>query len=124
VVNDAERAWVRDSLVWAVRFIAAEPDASLELIERERISIDELALTLDDYLPLAREEGLVGTDAMEVLDEIDAVFDAMSGPEHADQWTDVTVRSGAEWAAQRERARQVLRLMGEPRADEELSGHI
>ena len=123
-MNEKERTWVRDSLVWAVRFIAAEPDASLELIERERISIDELALTLDDYLPLARQEGVVGADAMEILDEIDAVFDGMSGAEHADQWTDVAVRSGAEWAAQRERARQVLRLMSEPRADEDLTGHI
>jgi hypothetical protein len=33
----------------------------------------------------------VGAEAMEVLDEIDAAFDAMSGPEHADQWTDVAV---------------------------------
>lgn len=123
-MDETERAWVRASLIWAVRFIAAEADASLALIERERISVDELALTLDDYLPLARQEGVVGPEVMAVLDEIDSVFDAMSGPEHADQWTDVAVRSGAEWAAQRERARQALRLMGESRADDELSGHI
>ena len=61
---------------------------------------------------------------MAELDEIDSVFGAMSGLEHADQWTDVAVRSGAEWAAQRERARHVLRLMGEPRSDEDLAGHL
>lgn len=123
-MNDTGRAWVRDQLVWAVRFIAADPDVSLALIERERISIDELALTLDDYLPLARREGVVEADAMALLDEIDSVFGAMSGLEHADQWTDVAVRSGAEWAAQRERARRALDLLGEPRADEDLAGHI
>jgi hypothetical protein len=123
-VDETERAWALDRLIWAVRFIAAEPDASLALIERERISVDELALTLEDHLPVARQEGVVGTDVLAALEEIDSVFDAMSGPEHADQWTDVAVRSGAEWVAQRERARQVLRLMGEPRADDELTGHI
>lgn len=109
---------------WAVRFIAAEPDPALALIEREHLHIEELALTLQDTLPMARQERVVGKDVMAILEEIDAVFVVMGGPEHADQWTDVAVRSGAEWAAQRERARQVLRLIGEERADGELTGHI
>jgi len=64
------------------------------LIERERLHIDELALTLGECLPLGRQERMVGAAALATLDEIGAVFVAMSG----DQRTDVGVRSGAEWA--------------------------
>lgn len=123
-MDETERARIRDGLLWAVRFIAAEPDPALALIERERLLIDELALTLADFLPAARQEGVVGEEVLAALDTIDSVFDAMNGPEHGEQWTDVAVRSGAEWAAQRERARDVLRLLGEARADDDLSGHI
>jgi len=123
-VDDTERARIRDRLIWAVRFIAAEPDPALALIEREHIHVDEFALTLDDWLPVARQERVVEPSVMVLLDEIDSVFESMSKPEHADQWTDVAVRSGAEWAAQRERARDVLRLLGVGRADDDLAGHL
>jgi hypothetical protein len=123
-VDDGTRDSIRERLIWAVRFIAAEPDAAIALIEREHLHIDELALVLDDVLPVARLEGVVPPDALAILDEIDSVFDAMSGEAHTEQWTDVAVRSGAEWGAQRERAREVLRLLGASRADEELAGHV
>jgi hypothetical protein len=124
VVDATERARIRDRLMWAVRFIAAEPDFALALIEREHLHVDELALALQDSLPIARQQRVVGEDVLAIVAEIEAVFAAMTGGKHADQWTDVAVRSGAEWAAQRERARTVLRLMGVPRADDDLAGHI
>ena len=123
-MDDGTRDSILDRLTWAIRFIAADPDFALALIEREHLHVDEFALTLGDWLPLARQEGVVGKDVLAVLDEIDGVFEAMSGAGHADQWTDVAVRSGAEWAAQRERARNALRLMGVSRADNDLAGHI
>lgn len=123
-MDDTERARVLERLIWAVRFIAADPDPALALIEQEHLHVEELALTLDDWLPLARQEAVVGKAVLAVLDEIDGVFEAMSGTGHADQWTDVAVRSGAEWAAQRDRARNVLRLMGVSRADDDLAGHV
>ncbi len=58
-MDDAARARIRDRLIWAVRFIGAEPDPTLALIEREHLHVDELALTLEDVLPVARQERIV-----------------------------------------------------------------
>jgi hypothetical protein len=45
----------------------------------------------------------------------------MSEPGNDEKWTDQTLRTSAEWALQRERARNVLAALGKSRADDDLS---
>jgi hypothetical protein len=115
-------------MVWALRWVAAEPEAALAPLRGTDgawiMSPDEIAITLEDWwLPLKARD-VLAPEVKDAISEIDAAFNAMSGRNQPDDWTPEAVRSSQDWAAQRKRARDVLALLGEPRADDDLSGHV
>jgi hypothetical protein len=123
-VDDGQNPDRFDKLVWAIRWLAAEPAAALAVVDDPRIVPDEIALDLDWWLDVAVGHGLVKSPALEILTEIDETFTRMSGPENARHWTPEAVTSSKEWADQRDRARNALGLLGRDRADNDLGGHV
>jgi hypothetical protein len=120
-IDDATRAGARDELVWALRWLAAEPQAALSAVPEVPIcTADEIALDLNHWFEFARAEHLVDLPVLALLEEIDREFLLMSGQPAADLWTDEALAASPEWQKQRGRARRALTLMGEERADEEL----
>jgi hypothetical protein len=124
LVDDGEKEGIVERLVWTVRWLAAEPNAALNVVDDPRIVPAEIANDLDTWLEVASEHGLVEGRAHDVLTQIDETFSLMSGEENAHHWTPEAVRSSREWAEQRERARTVLALLGQERADGDLRGRV
>lgn len=114
---------LRDRLLWSIRWLAADPEKALSAAPGTVVA-DEIALDFNHWLSVGVGHGLVDEAALKILTVIDAEFDAISGERNADQWTPEAVATSAVWKAQRDRARQVLALMGEARADDDLPGHI
>ena len=113
--DDGLNGWRRQELVWALRWLAADPEAAIAAYDGIIVA-DEIALDLNHWYEVSREWGLLDEPTAEALRVIDDTFDAMSdvGPH---LWTDDAICNSAEWAAQRERARAALVRLGEPRAD-------
>jgi hypothetical protein len=132
VMSDARSA--RERLIWALRWIAADPELALRAMDGAFMNApardnsgyvpDELALTLEDALRVARSMEILTPELEEAVGEMDRVFDSISGAENAEHWTPEAVRTSRVWAEQRDRARKALALMGEPRADHDLPGHV
>ena len=118
-MDDPLNAWRRQELLWSLRWLAAEPEAALAAVPGISTA-DEIALDIGDWLELARQWNLLDERVLGLVAEIDLQFDAMSKPGNEDQWTDQALRTSAEWAMQRERARTVLTALGESRADADL----
>ena len=116
--------WRYEQLVWVMRWLAAEPDAALAAVEDPRIAPDEIALSLDDVLVVGDLGEVVNQPALDLVLVIDQTFDEMSGQEHAELWTLEALTSNALWTLQRDRARDVLQVLGEQRADDDLRGHV
>ncbi len=112
-----------DQLLWILRRLAAEPEHAFAGYPDRRLLPDELANDLDDRLTVVSANKLLAPALLAALHEIDDQFSEMSGEEHAELWTPEAISSHPLWAAQRERARAVLALMGEQRRDGELSEH-
>ena len=120
--DDGLNAWRREQFVWALRWLAAEPEAALAVGREIPIcTADEIALDLNHWFEVARDWGLLEPPVAVVIEEIDREFEAMSGQEHAELWTEEALGTSPEWQKQRERARKALELMGEARADAELT---
>lgn len=116
--DDGDNDWRRRELIWALRWLAAEPDAALAA-HAGIVTADEIALDVAHWLQVALTWGLLDEASAQAVRSIDDTFTAMSdaGPE---LWTDEALRLSPEWDEQRERARAVLSLLGESRADAEL----
>lgn len=97
---------------------------ALRVATDPRIVPDEIAVDLHDWIEVLRPYELLDRQALDVLTEIDDQFDVMSGEEKAHLRTPDAFASNLEWRAQRERARTVLQLLGESRADDELIGRL
>lgn len=123
-MDDGQNHARYEMLVWTVRWLAAEPAAALSVVEDPRIVPDEIAEDLDHWLEVTRGYGLVEGPALELLTQIDETFSRMSGQENAHHWTPAAVASSPEWAEQRDRARTVLALLGQGRADDDLRGRV
>jgi hypothetical protein len=115
-------SWRYDQLVWNTRWLAAEPE--MTLAAEPRVGPDEIALCLDDILAIEPLEEIVAPALAEMVTEIDRAWTEMTDSGRDDLWTAAAVRSSPEWAAQRERARAVLRALNEPRDDAGLPGHV
>lgn len=126
--DDVNRRGLREMLVWAVRWVAADSDAALAPLRDSKGTVvmepDEIALTLDDAWLPSQGQALIPEKAEAVVAEIDRVFGTISGAEHSDLWTEEAVKSSAIWSRQRSLARTALDLMGEERADAELRFHV
>jgi hypothetical protein len=118
-MDDPLNAWRRQELVWALRWLAAEPEAALAAVPGV-VTADEIALDIDHWLEVARGWGLLDEGALTLVVEIDRQFDAMREPGGEDLWTDQAILTSSAWAVQRERARAALAALGESRADGDL----
>lgn len=133
-MTESERDRGRENLVWAIRWLAADPEPALRALDaaflhepagdRSAYVPDEIALTLGDCLEVARRWDLITPDIDAMLGEIDQTFGSISGSENAEHWTPMAVASSPLWAEQRSRARLVLAAMGQERADGDLPGHV
>lgn len=113
--DDGLNPWRRQELIWALRWLAADPEAAIAAYDGV-VTADEIALDLNHWYEMIRAWGLLDDPTAEELKAIVETFDAMNdvGP---DLWTDEAIRSSIEWAEQRERARAALVRLGESRAD-------
>jgi hypothetical protein len=116
--DDGPNRWRRQELIWALRWLAAEPEAAIAAYDRI-VTADEIALDMNDWYEVARDWGLLDEVTGVALKVIDAEFEAMSDA-GANLWTDEAIRLSPEWARQRERARDALAHMGVSRADADL----
>ena len=117
---DDQEAGIHEKLVWALRWIAAEPEAAIAALGG-RMDPVEIALTLEDWWLVIKERETFDAELQARISEMDATFQAISGPDQGDHWTDDAVRSDPIWATQRDRARLALALMGEHRDDDGLT---
>lgn len=116
--DDGLNAGRVEELRWALRWLAAEPDAAISAFDGIVVG-DEIALDLNWWYEVTLNWGLLDDETAAAIKAIDDQFTAMSevGP---DLWSDDAIRYSPEWAAQRERARRVLLRLGVPRADDEI----
>ena len=121
-------AWIRERLLWSLRWIAAEPDAQLVPLKdangRWRMGIDEIALTLEDVWVVIEANTYFDEETRARIAEIDAMFGSISGMENEAHWTEEAIASDAVWVRAREKARTLLATLGESRDDEHLTGHV
>ncbi len=121
--QERANAWIADELLWTLRRLAAEPEQAFAGYLDRRLLPDELANDLDQWITVAASNGLLSPEPLAALRGIDHRFAQMSGTEHAKLWTPEAFVSHPFWAAQRERARAVLTLLGKQRRDDELVHH-
>jgi hypothetical protein len=114
------RAWIYERLVWSLRWLAAEPEAALVALDRGFPPDVEMAETLADVLP-ALGPDIVDQHALDAIRAIDDAFGLMARQEEL--WTAEAVRTHDLWRHQRERARAVLVMLNEERADDQLHGN-
>jgi hypothetical protein len=118
-VDDGLNEWRRQELLWSVRWLAAEPEAALAAVPGV-VTADEIALDLEHWTEIAKGWGLVSGPVEALLDEIGREFTAMTEADRPDLWTDDAVAFSPQWREQRRRARELLRELGEERADHQL----
>lgn len=118
-LDDGLNAWRSQELLWTLRWLAAEPDATLEAVSDICIA-DEIALDVDHWYELATQWGLLDRESAALIGAIDEEFRAMTERDDPTLWTDEAIRSSAIWASQRTRARAALASMSAERADSEL----
>jgi hypothetical protein len=118
-VDDGLNEWRRQELLWSLRWLAADPEAALAAVPGV-VTADEIALDLEHWTEVAKGWGLVSGTVEALLDEIDREFAAMTEADRPDLWTDDAIALSPEWGEQRRRARELLRELGEERADHQL----
>jgi hypothetical protein len=123
-MDDGHNASRRGRLIWSIRWLAADPEATLGAVEDPRTVPDEIAEDFDHWLEVCRHWDLIDDPVLDILETIDQTFQDMSGIHHADQWTPEALTTSEAWAVQRTRAREALTMLGEERADEDLRGHV
>lgn len=119
--DEERRAWIYKRLVWALQWLAAEPEVALVALDPGFPADVEMAETLADVLT-AIGPGDVDQHALDPIKEIDEAFQAMAGK--SEFWTADAVRTHEIWRRQRERARAVLAMLNEDRADDQLHGNV
>lgn len=119
--DDGSNWWRFRELLWTLRWLAAEPDAAIAAAPKYCV-VDEIATDIEHWMMVARGWDLVDPSVLARIEEIDrefaAMFEANWTDNHRDE--DRVLLSSPAWARQRDRAREVLALMGEERADSEL----
>src|ERR1700754_1824521 len=82
---------------WCVRALAQDAETQRALYPDFACVADELALEFDEYLR-AIEDDLGALPASELIRALDDKLTAMSGPAHADLWTEEALSAAVEWA--------------------------
>ena len=93
---------------------AEAPDQIRYLRLRGRVSVDELALELDDVLRLVwipLEAGRVAEEQLVGARLVDDMLDSFSGQANAERWTEEALASAEEWKRVRIAAREALKRL-------------
>ena len=117
--DDGLNGWRREELIWALRWLAADPDAAIAAVPNV-CTADEIALDIDHWFEVATGWGLIEPDASAAIAKIDDGFKAMTDRDDPALWTDEAVSSSTEWATQRVTARDALAALGAERMDDAL----
>ncbi len=113
--NDELAAWRRGELAWALRWLAAEPHATIAA-HPNVCTADEIALDINHWLEATASDPM-DLGARQELAAIDSAFQAMTDRDDPSLWTDDAILTSPEWASQRSRARNALVALGENRDD-------
>jgi hypothetical protein len=104
-------------LQWSIQAIAQDAHVQRSLFPHFVCVADELALDFAEHHGAFEDSASAAslTPAQrESIRALDRALDAMSGPEHADLWTDEALDRAPEWTALRTLARTVLARMHWP----------
>jgi hypothetical protein len=118
--HDASRQALLEQLIVALSRLARPAKAQIAYLEAlgAEQSVDELALELDDVAEAALSTpGLLSVGQQDLLRDLDRQLEAMSGPEHADLWSQRGLGTSPAWTQVRATARAILvELHAEPAA--------
>ena len=94
-----------------VEALAADGDTALARLPDNCCKADELACQFDDLrLPfLALFSAHLSASEKRLIEDLDGLLEAMSGPQHSELWTEDAVRQHPAWAKVRQKAVEVLR---------------
>ncbi|POX50925.1 hypothetical protein C3488_13270 [Streptomyces sp. Ru72] len=98
-------------LISTLTTLAADAEDQIAWLDRYRLETDDLALDYENArgaILVLTETGRIGAVMASRLSHIDAILDAMSGPEHAARWTYEALTTDAGWLAVRQLAREAL----------------
>lgn len=119
--NDADsRQALLEQLIVPLSRLARPAKAQIAYLEAlgAEQSADELALEFDDVAEAALSiPGLLSEGQQNLLRDMDRQLEAMSGPEHADLWSQRGLETSPAWTQVRAVARAILEeLHAEPAA--------
>ncbi|MGW6055485.1 hypothetical protein [Streptomyces sp. NPDC055189] len=100
----------RSLLVVSLTVVAADASEQLAWVDRYWMSTDEIALDFEHAFRVASgaADAELDREVLADLKAIDAIFDGMSGQDHADCWTGKAVASDPRWSEARDLARRAL----------------
>ena len=103
-----------ERLIIALRALAGPADAQLARFPEFVVKADELALDFADaHLLFAQCQQREFTRAQrDAVADVDRLLDQMSGPEHAELWSEQALREAPEWNMVRNAARHALHQLG------------
>ena len=115
---DVDRDWLRRSLREQLELLAAPGHQALARLPDGCVKADELALDFNNFYQayVGNFGAELSPDARAALDAIEASFTRMSGPAHAELWTDEAVATHPAWSDVRRRAALALELIDETAA--------
>jgi hypothetical protein len=114
--------WLLKQVTEAVARLSDSADNQLAYVEALGSPglTDELAQELDDVLEAAGAvPGLLSESQLSMLRALDDQLESMSGPENSRLWNEEAVRTSAEWAEVRRRARRALSELPNDRNEQE-----
>ena len=103
--------FIASELKDTVEALAADADVALARLPDNCCKADELACQFDDFrLPfLAHFSSRLPTSEKQLLEELNALLESMSGHQHSELWTEEAVRHHPAWHKVRQKAGEVLR---------------
>ena len=115
-----------EAVVDALRLAASPPAEQIEALPDFVHVPDEVALLYDDafgLVPQIREAELIDDDQVQVLAELDRLFEEMSAAADRDQlWTTEAMSGDVRWERSRQLAARALRELGRPASSPRLEG--
>ena len=105
-----------DQFKWALQALAQPAEVQLSHFPNFVCKADELALDFGNCFKwyLGSQTGANLDEKREALESIDQYLDAMSGPSHAEFWTESALRLDPRWDAIRFLAKHALKSFGWP----------
>ena len=100
-------------LIESLRALAAPADVQCARFPDSVVRADELALDFADAFLLVRDcpQMMLSSHQEDALTDLDLALSAMSGPAHAQLWTEAALREHADWRAIRRLATAALHAL-------------